>query len=430
MTQSEPAPAQTDLPASLKCLPFATPEEVGLSSAVLRTIDEFYQGKVDQGNLRGIVYGIMRHGQLAHVGTIGHADLEAGTLMSRDTVFRLMSMTKPITAVALMILFEQKHFQLADPVSKFLPEFGDMFVLTREESSPGESVTAQREISIEDVLRHTAGLGLGVTGIGGTAEQMLARAVIYTPGETLADEMTKVANIPLCAQPGTIWRYSLSPDLQARLVEVISGQSFGHFLREHIFEPLGMHDTAFEPRSDMVRRLAHVYWMKDGSLSRWDVSNLPPMFPGFVWPEALARLTDASVAFERGAFGLYSTLDDYLRFTQMLANGGSFGGTRILAPDTVKLMTTDHLGLIPMTWDIKGLGFGLGFAVITDPTATGFAGTAGTFFWDGATGTVFWVDPERGLAVVALTQHLMAPAADPHALAAELHNLIYSALLT
>jgi CubicO group peptidase (beta-lactamase class C family) len=247
---------------------------------------------------------------------------------------------------------------------------------------------------------------------------------------TLADEMEKVSKIPLYAQPGTVWGYGLSPDLQARLVEVISGERFGDFLQERIFKPLGMHDTAFAFRLDMAHRMAQVYWSKHGALSRWGAANLPPMFPGFAWPDALARLTDISVTFERGAFGLYSTLDDYLRFLQMLAHGGSLGDVRIISPETVALITTDHLGGIPMPWDVKGLGFGYGFAVIKDPAATGAAGTAGTFYWHGAAGTLFWVDPERDLIVVALTQHLMTPAAEPHALAAELHNLIYHALLT
>lgn len=398
-----------------------------MTTAPLAGVDAFYRAKVADGRMAGIVYAVAHRGAVIHTSAIGYADREAGTPLAPDSVFRLYSMTKPLTAVALMILHEEGRFTLDDPVSDYLPEFADPRVLRAVDAAPADTVPAERPITIRDVLRHTAGLGLGM-GMGGTGEQLLAREVMYDPTETLADQMIKVARTPLSWQPGTNWAYSLAPDLQARLVEVLSGQSFDAFLHQRILDPLGMTDTAFAPRPDMVRRLARLYRLKGDTLAAWSPDDLPPLPFDLVWPAALANLNDTSLSYVRGSFGLYSTAGDYLRFARMLLNGGGLDGVRILAPETVTLMSTDQLGDIPMSWDVQGLGFGLGFAVIKEPARTLSGGTAGTFYWDGAAGTVFWVDPERDLAVVALVQHLLVPGVDPHALDAELHHQIYPAL--
>lgn len=241
--------------------------------------------------------------------------------------------------------------------------------------------------------------------------------------------MAKVAAVPLCTQPGRTWAYSLAPDLQARLVEVLSGERFADFVARRITGLLGMTDTGFIARPDMVERLTKLYWMKDGALTAWAGDSAPPV-PPFLrsWPSAFAHIDDSACAQERGSFGLYTTLGDYLRFAQMLLDRGKWRDERLLEESTVKLMATDQLGDIPMPWDVQGLGFGLGFAVIKDPAATRAPGTAGTFYWDGAAGTVFWVDPANDMVVVALAQHLLIPGLDPHAIAAELRRLIYPAL--
>ena len=396
-------------------------------AAKLDMVDAFYRAKVDSGRIAGIAYAVADSSGVLHQSAIGYADIEADKPLALDTVFRLYSMTKPLTAVALMLLFEEGRFALDEPVLRYLPEFADMRVLSSATAEPDDTVPADRQISIRDVLRHTAGLGLGF-GMGGTGEQLLARAVVYQPGETLADEMRRVAAVPLCWQPGTLWYYSLAPDLQARLVEVLSGQPFDRFLEQRILMPLGMTDTAFAPREDMVDRLTKLYRLKHDTLAAWAPDDPPALPLGLAWPAALVNLNDTSLHYVRGAFGLYSTLGDYLSFARMLLNGGELGGERIISAETLALMTTDHLGDIPMMWDVQGLGFGLGFAVIKEPAKTLSGGTAGTFYWDGAAGTVFWVDPARDLTVVALVQHLMVPGVDPHALDAELHHQLYPAL--
>lgn len=398
-----------------------------MSNARLAGVDAFYREKVAEGRMAGIVYAVAHRGEVIHTGAIGFADRDAGIPLLPDSVFRLYSMTKPLTAVALMMLHEEGRFTLDDPVSDYLPAFADMQVLRAADAAPADTVPAECAITVRDILRHTAGLGLGM-GMGGTGEQMLAAEIVYDPNETLADEMVKVARTPLSWQPGSVWYYSLAPDLQARLVEVLSGTSFDIFLKDRVLDPLGMTSTAFAPRPDMVERLTKLYRMKGGLLAAWAPDDLPPLPFDLAWPAALANLNDTSLSYVRGAFGLYSTAGDYLRFARMLLNGGELEGRRILARETVTLMSTDQLGDIPMLWDVQGLGFGLGFAVIKDPAKTLSGGTAGTFYWDGAAGTVFWVDPGKDVAVVALVQHLLVPGVDPHALDAELHHQIYPAL--
>lgn len=408
-------------------LPVAAPEAVGLDAAALAAIDRHYERKVEAGEMAGIAWAIARRGQLAHASAVGFANLEDRVPLRLDNVFRLMSMTKPLTAVALMMLHDEGCFGLDDPLADYLPEFAGLTVLRGVDSAADDTVPLVRPITVRDVLRHTTGYGLGF-GMGAAHEKQLADKVLYVAGETLADQMAKISQVPLGAQPGAIWNYSLAPDIQARLVEVLGGVPFADFLQSRILDPLGMVDTGFALRPDMAERLVRCYWTGPEGLTRWAEGSLPPAFPGIPWPEPLVRMADTSVAFERGAFGLSSTLGDYLKFAQMLLNGGVFAGRRYLAEATVRLMANDHLGDIPMDWKVKGLGFGLGFAVIRDVAATGFAGTAGTFYWDGATGVVFWVDPGRDLVVVAMAQHLFTPGADPQAINAELHDLIYGAL--
>jgi len=413
-------------PASFAGAPL---EDAGVAPEALEQLDASFRERVEAGRMAGIVYAVARHGHLVHQSAIGHADIETGRAMALDTVFRLASMTKPVTAIALMMLHEEGRFALDDPLSAYLPAFADIKALRTLDAAPDDVVDLDRPITIRHILQHSAGLGLGL-GIGLTGEALLAAMDPYNPRHSLADDVDNVAKVPLVYQPGTIWNYSLAPDIQARLVEILSGESFAGFIQKRIFSPLGMVDTSFAVREDMAGRVASVYWRDGETLTRWREGAMPPLPPIISkWPQPFFNLDNFDVVSERGSFGLYSTVGDYLRFAQMLLNGGELGGVRIIGADTLDLMTADSVGDLPLMWPVQGLGFGLGFAVLRDPKAAGYAGTPGMFHWDGALGTVMWVDRERDLVVVGMAQHLLIEELTPDALGAELRNHIYPALL-
>lgn len=407
----------------------AAPEDLGFSREALDRIDTLYRERVAAGEMAGFVYAVARRGRVVRRSAIGHADIESGREMALDTVFRLASMTKPITAVALMILYQEGKFGLDDPVADYLPEFAEMRVLPTPTSAPEEAVPAERPITIRHLLQHRAGFGLGL-GIGATGEALLVQARVYDPDDDLADEMRKLSRVPLCYQPGTVWNYSLSPDVQARLVEVLSGEDFEAFVQSRILGPLGMNDTGFTPLPNILDRMAAIYWPDGERLAAWHDESVPPVPPIIpAWPEPFASLHDASIRYVRGSFGLYSTLEDYLRFAQMLLNGGVLGDVRILSEETVRLMSTDSLGEAPMLWPVQGLGFGLGFAVLRDAATAGYSGSPGVLHWDGALGTIMWIDPANELVVVGMAQHFMIPTLTPDALGAEMRNHVYAALI-
>ncbi|WP_447752368.1 serine hydrolase domain-containing protein [Sphingopyxis fribergensis] len=404
-------------------------EYASVARDALERLDASFRERGEAGRMAGIVYAVARHGHLVHQSAIGLADIDTGRAMAPDTVFRLASMTKPVTAIALMLLHEEGRFALDDPLSAYLPAFADIKVLRSLDAAPDDVVDLDRPITIRHILQHSAGLGLGL-GIGLTGEALLAATDPYNPSHSLADDVDNVAKVPLVYQPGTIWNYSLAPDIQARLVEILSGESFAGFIQKRIFAPLGMVDTSFAVREDMAGRVASVYWRDGETLTRWREGAMPPLPPIISkWPQPFFNLDNLDVVSERGSFGLYSTVGDYLRFAQMLLNGGELGGVRIIGAETLDLMTADSVGDLPLMWPVQGLGFGLGFAVLRDPKAAGYAGTPGMFHWDGALGTVMWVDRERGLVVVGMAQHLLIEELTPDALGAELRNHIYPALL-
>lgn len=407
----------------------APPEDTGVERGALERLDASFGERVEAGRMAGIVYAVARHGRLVHQSAIGKADIGTGRAMTPDTVFRLASMTKPVTAIALMMLHEEGLFALDDPLSAYLPAFADIKVLPTLDAAPDDAVDLDRPITIRHILQHNAGLGLGL-GIGLTGEALLAKLDIYNPAHSLADDVNNVAQVPLIYQPGTVWNYSLSPDIQARLVEILSGEGFADFLQKRIFGPLGMVDTGFAVRDDMADRVASVYWREGETLTRWRDGAMPPLPPIISkWPQPFFNLDNLDVVSERGSFGLYSTIGDYLRFAQMLLNGGELDGVRIIGAATLDLMIADSIGDIPLLWPVQGLGFGLGFAVLRDPKAAGYAGTPGMFHWDGALGTVMWVDRARDLVVVGMAQHVLIEELTPDALGAELRNHIYPALL-
>lgn len=334
------------------------------------------------------------------------ADMEAGTPMQIDTIHRIYSMSKPITSVALMMLYEEGKFQLNDPVAKYLPEFAKMTVgIEERDPQTGamafKTVPAKRLITIRDLLRHTAGLTYGV--FGDTPVDQAYRKAGILSDLNLPAFITNLAHLPLMYEPGTRWHYSVSVDVQGRLIEVLSGKPFDRFLRERIFAPLNMPDTGFYVSADKKLRLAKLYKpTKAGGIEPMAICTTPD--------ECLAKYPNAAPSYLQvqgmlsGGGGLVSTTYDYLRFCQMLLNKGTYKGNRLLSRKTVELMSSDNLGSIPGM--PPGKGFGLGFAVSKAPGEIGILGSTGDYGWGGAAGTIFWIDPQEDLIGIFMIQIL------------------------
>ncbi|UCF00512.1 MAG: beta-lactamase family protein [Planctomycetota bacterium] len=378
-----------------KGLARATPEEVGLSSQRLERINKVMQGYVDENKVAGIVTMVARRGKVAHFECFGVMDIETKKPMQADTIFRIYSMSKPVTSVAVMMLYEEGHFQLNDPVSKFIPEFKDVKVFVRKTDSGVEVCEPKREITIYNLLTHTSGLAYGLSKET-VVDEMYEEAEIFGWEQTLKEMIGKLVKLPLANQPGSKWKYSISVDVLGYLVEVISGMRFDEFLEERIFEPLEMKDSGFYVPDEKMGRAAALYKeAKSGGLEPGDTDK---------W----GRFTK-STRFFSGGGGLVSTAPDYMRFCQMLLNGGELDGVRLLSRKSVELMTTNNLPdeLLPYGGgDLNGYGFGLGFAVIMDASQTGILGTAGQYSWGGAASTGFWVDPEEELIGIFMTQFM------------------------
>jgi len=405
------------------------PSELGFSAARLENLDHFYAEKVQRGELAGIVMLIARHGKVVHFRALGSADIQKHAPMQRDTIFRLYSMTKPLTSAALMMLYEEGRFQMGDPLSKYLPEFAHLRVLRTPDGDIKDTVPLQHEPTIQDLLRHTAGFTHALETTPLDAEY--AKANLFGVDVSLAQMMEKLSKEPLQYQPGTKWVYSVAPDVQARLVEVLSGMPFDRFLEERLFKPLGMKDAGFWVPTDGAHRLATVYWMKDGKLTPIDDAHGSP---GDLWLSEPWTVNSYTVNHKRkgGSYGLVSTADDYLKFGQMMLNGGELNGMRILSPQTVQFMMRDHLGPIGLGGEDgkpSGMGFGLGFAVMKDPVAAGYMSSIGTCFWAGYASTYFWIDPKEDMVVIAMTQHVDDNVPAAGALRSEFPTLVYSALL-
>ena len=375
-------------------LPEASPEEVGMSTERLGRIDAAMQKAVDSGELPGAVVLIARDGQLVYAKSFGWQDRAKNIPMANDSIFRLYSMTKPVVSVAAMMLVEEGRLGLQEPVSKYIPEFKEMKVGVESKDAEGKPaitlVDAKRQITVQDLLRHTSGLTYGVLGASNAIKKMYLDAQIFSQKWVLADFVKALARLPLEFQPGTTWEYGHSTDVLGRVVEVASGQSLDVFLAGRIFEPLKMVDTAFQVPPEKLDRLAQA---------------MPDVYTGKT-PE----LIDFSKpqTFFAGGHGLVSTAADYLRFAQMLANGGELEGTRILGPRTVEYMTSNHVNPQidkgPAYLPGPGYGFGLGFATRIDRGQSEWPGSPGDFFWSGYAGTYFWVDPEEELVPVLMTQ--------------------------
>jgi CubicO group peptidase (beta-lactamase class C family) len=371
-------------------LPRATPEEVGLSTERLERVGEVFQAYADEGRLAGAVGMVIRHGRVAYVDAWGMRDLAARDRIEQDDIFRIYSMSKPITSVAVMMLYEEGRFFLDEPVGRYLPELANVQVAVLAEATGPESIPTERParpMSIRDLLRHTSGLTYG--SFSNTVVDQVYRQAEVLGQATLADMVTELGEIPLLYQPGTRWNYSVSTDVLGRLVEVISGQPFDVFLRERIFEPLGMGDTGFYVESSERDRLAELYG-HTGPERALQVASGRPYTP--------------DETFFSGGGGLVSTAQDYARFAQMLLNGGELDGARILSPTTIELMTTDHLRDDGASFLADGWGFGLGFTVKNQPALDGLPDSVGTYYWFGVAGTSFWIDPERDLIGIFMIQ--------------------------
>ncbi|MEM7099522.1 MAG: serine hydrolase domain-containing protein [Pseudomonadota bacterium] len=374
-----------------KEIPMAKPERVGMSSERLARIAPAMQKYIDDGLTPGVITAVLRKGKLVHFEVQGDMDVAAGKPMQEDAIFRIASMTKPIASVALMMLWEEGHFQLRDPVSKFIPAFGDVKVSTTGDASgeTGELVEPKRPIQIRDMLTHTAGLANGYVGnVDAYREVMNASR----PADN-AELIERLVTLPLNYHPGEEWQYSVATDVVGHLVEVIAGQDLDSFLRERIFDPLDMPDTHFYlEESDAARLTAQYRPGEDMKIVLQD--------PG---SSASRWITGPKTLF-RGAGGLVSTPRDYLRFQQAMLNGGELDGVRILGPTTVSLMLENHTDDLPLWLAGPGMGFGLGYGVVIDRGAASTPLSKGAAYWGGAYCTLSWIDPEQDLVGVLMTQ--------------------------
>jgi CubicO group peptidase (beta-lactamase class C family) len=393
-------------------LPSAKPESVGMSSERLGRLDAVTHGWVDDGRIAGVVTLVARRGQVVHLDAYGMADIENNEPMTKDTYFRLWSMTKPVTSVALLTLYEEGKFRLGDPLARYLPEFENIKVFAGVDKQ-GELILEEpvRAPTMQDVFRHTAGFSYGS---GPEPIQNLLEPSPYSE-PSLEALAKRVAAVPLIYQPGTRWVYSFSHDIQARLVEVLSGKSFEDYTRERIFEPLGMHAVVFGLPAKLAGRFANTYSPNEaGKLVASDTPentryNLPPF----------------------GGTSLSGPVMDYARFAQMLVNSGELDGARILSPTTVDLMASNHLpdGVTRGRAGggaASGEGYGLGVRVVIDPAKAGNLTSAGTFGWSGAAGTHFFVDRKQELTAVFMIQRQGQGGAG---MSEQFETLVYQAIV-
>tara|TARA_R110002072_G_scaffold5527_10_gene35432 strand:- start:3177 stop:4403 length:1227 start_codon:yes stop_codon:yes gene_type:complete len=373
-------------------LPTTKPERVGVSSERLARIQPAMQRYIDDNLVAGTVTIIARRGKIVHFEANGFMDAENKIPMRKDAIFRIASMTKPITSVALMMLWEEGKFQLRDPVSKFLPEFKDQQVSTTADVSgkTGELVPVKQAATIQQMLTHTAGMANAYIGNG---EAYRAISKVH-PDDTLESLIKRLAAAPLNYEPGTAWQYSAATDVVGRLVEVMSGMPLDEYMAQKIFAPLDMTDTHFFLDNTKGNRLTVQY--KPG-----DDNKIVVQDPG---SDKSRWISGDNKQTFRGAGGLVSTAHDYIRFQQMVLNGGELDGVRLLAPATVSLMLDNHTGDLPLWLAGPGMGFGLGYGVVEDRGAAATPLSEGSGYWGGAYCTISWVDPEQELVGILMTQ--------------------------
>lgn len=388
-------------PLQAQMLPKAKPEEVGLSTERLQRINALIQSAIETNQLTGAVTLVARKGRVAHYEAQGFMELDNKTPMRKDALFRMASSSKPVASVAILMLMEEGKLRLNDPISRFIPEFRNPKVAVLKSTTPpppaapGQpppapdiyTIPASRIITVRDLLTHTSGLGSG----GPSAGEMAKVAQTRTPTDTLADYIPRLGPLPLDFQPGTQWRYSPGAgiDTLGRIVEIASGLTFDQFLKQRIFDPLGMKDTFFALPEDRLPRLMTLYRRVNNQLEK--NPNQPSLL---------------NQKYFSGAGGLVSTAEDYFRFAQMLANGGQLNGKRLLSPRTVELMSSNHVGemFVGQLGRPAGMGFGFAVEVVVDAIKANSRRSNGSFGWDGAFGTHFWVDPKEQLVAVLMIQ--------------------------
>ncbi|MDP6094508.1 MAG: serine hydrolase domain-containing protein [Gammaproteobacteria bacterium] len=388
-------------------LPTAEPESLGMSSKKLDEIKTQLQPLIDEKKVPGFITVVARQGKVVHFEAFGSMDVERKKAMQADTIFRMYSMTKPVTGAAVMILVQEGKINLKDPVSKYIPEFADMKVLVQTEKGATSTIPAHRPIIIEHLLTHTSGLTYNFFG-NAVSKIYAANGVDSDGGSglTLEEFVKKVAEQPLLAQPGTQWNYSISMDVLGRVVEVVSGQRYGDFLQARIFAPLGMKDSGFQVPADRASRFAANYAPDRES-------------PGMVLADDPGNSRYLKVpSQDSGGGGMVGTAADYLRFAQMLLNGGELDGVRILGEESVRDITSDHLGeefggaplstMLP--FGAEGIGFGYCGAVIKPGAGNTVFGGPGQYTWGGAASTDFWIDKRQKLVGMVLTQLMPAGA--------------------
>jgi CubicO group peptidase (beta-lactamase class C family) len=398
------------------------PETVGFSTERLENLHALIQGEIDQKQLSGAVTILARHGKIVEYRTYGQRDIATAAPMTKDTIFRIYSMSKPVTAVAMMTLYEEGKWLPTDPISKFVPEFAHLKVFTGVDSA-GKPILVDPDHAptMGELMTHSAGFSYGS---GHTVVDAMYHDQKVMQSANLQEMIDKLATIPLNYQPGKGWTYSASMDIQGYIVEKLSGQTLPDYMRDHIFAPLAMKDSGFFVPADKRARFATNY--RDDPQGNY----VPTATGGGPPADYTTQPTMPS-----GGGGLVSTAEDYYRLAQMLANGGELDGKRILSPATVQLMTSNHLpanlttGEFGIGQHIMRPGFGYGFncAVVFDPAAAALPDGKGTFFWDGAAGTWFWVDPTNDIVFVAMIQRMTSP--NNHNLLYRSHAVVYGALV-
>ncbi|HMI12521.1 MAG TPA: serine hydrolase domain-containing protein [Bradyrhizobium sp.] len=389
-------------------LPHAKPESLGLSPVRLQRMSDAFKREIEKGTVPGMTVMVARRGQIGWFEALGKQGPASSAPMAHNTIFRIFSMTKPIVSIGIMMLIEDGHFLLGDPVAKFIPEFADLKVGV-ENDGKLDLVPLKRQMTVQDLLRHTSGITYDHTG-NGLVQQMYQQSRLRSRKISNAEHAALVASLPLMCQPGAAWNYSRSTDILGRIIEVVSGKTLSAFLTERILVPLQMAETGFHTGAENADRLAEPFptdpWTGD-KVQLFNMLEKPVM--------------------ESGGGGLVSTTMDYARFSQMLLNGGALDGNRIVGRKTLQLMASDHLGpsvkvdspLMP-----AGHGFGLGFAVRTHQGMAPFPGSLGQFFWSGMAGTFFWIDPAEDMFAVFMMQ---GPGQREY-IRSMVRNLVYAAV--
>ncbi len=391
----------------------APPESVGISSERLKRLDGALKRLVDEGRLAGVVSLLARHGKVVHFSAAGKKDIRQPDALQKDSIFRIYSMTKPVTGVAMMMLYEEGKWRLDDPVSRYIPEFSKLRVHAGDNADGTPKLEdARRSMTMRELMTHTAGLAYGLGAVN-PVDRMYREARVLDSSRPLQEMIDGLAKLPLLAQPGTRWSYSIGVDVQGYLVSKLSGMPFDEFLRTRIFQPLGMKDTAFFVPKEKLSRLALVHGEdQTGKLTPPDESRGDP---------TVVPLGPS------GGGGLFSTADDYLRFCQMLLNNGQLNGTRLLSPRTVAMMRTNHVLPEPLKTMRPGTGWGMDFSVVMDAASAGEPYSDGSFHWYGIAGTWFWIDPVADFSFIGMMQHSnLRTASEVHGLS---RNLVYQAIV-